>query len=269
MIVDMGYAKSYHRTIKSFLAEKNHIDLLVVTHTDSDHIGGALSYIKDDDTPKLDCWWYNYSINDLSTNEEGNNKISINQAISLRAYLSKKKEAISSSPIIADTLHVIKGIEINILSPSLKSYKEFKDLVDKKESYLQNISAEKSDYKISIRDFEDISFPPEDNSPSNGSSIAFILNYGGFKILMLADAHPKVIVESLRNMGYSEEKPLLINYVKLSHHGSARNINSELIELIECSNYIISTDGSNHALPNKLTLAKIAIQSRKYFQMKI
>ena len=52
------------------------------------------------------------------------------------------------------------------------------------------------------------------------SSIAFILELGKWKILMLGDASPDVIAKSLRLMGYSKERPCKIYYVKLSHHGS-------------------------------------------------
>ncbi len=263
MIVDMGYARTYHRTIKTFMDKNSEIDLLVITHTDSDHIGGIFSYINDKDTPKIENWWYNYSVNDLAISEQENNQISISQAISLRKFLLKKGESINIHPILSNDPYIFGNVRLDILSPNRIGYEKFKKLVDDKENGSQKISAKKNDYKTSILNFNNVPFPSEDSSPSNGSSIAFLLTSNDFKILMLADAHPSIVVDSLNNLGYSKENPIKVNYVKLSHHGSAKNLNQELIEMIKCSNYIISTDGSSHELPNKLTLAKIAIYRKE------
>jgi beta-lactamase superfamily II metal-dependent hydrolase len=263
MIVDMGYAKTYHRTIKTFIDESSEIDLLIITHSDSDHIGGIFSYINDTDAIEIKEWWYNYSINDLSINKEGNTQISVNQAVKLRKHLLQKGESINTHPILSNQFYEFGSIRLDILSPDRKSYEKFKVLVDEKDNYSQKISAKKNDYKKSILNLKKEPFPKEDDSSSNGSSIAFLFEYFNFRIIMLADAHPAIIVNSLRNLGYSEENPIEVNCVKLSHHGSAKNLNQELIEMIECSNYIISTDGSSHELPDKFTLAKIAIHRKE------
>lgn len=57
---------------------------------------------------------------------------------------------------------------------------------------------------------------------------------------------------------YSTDNPLSVDYVKLSHHGSQHNTSPEFLKLIECQNYIISTNGSGHGHPDKRTLARIA-----------
>jgi hypothetical protein len=58
-------------------------------------------------------------------------------------------------------------------------------------------------------------------------------------------------------MGYSEERKLEVDIVKLSHHGSRKNTSPELLKLIECEKYIVSTDGSRHGLPDKESLARV------------
>ena len=101
-----------------------------------------------------------------------------------------------------------------------------------------------------------------DSSPNNGSSIAFLFEINNFRILFLADAHPFVIAKSLKEQfKCTKNKKLKIDFVKLSHHGSKRNTSLKLLELIDCSNFIISTDGySPHNHPHKETLAKIIHQ---------
>jgi hypothetical protein len=79
--------------------------------------------------------------------------------------------------------------------------------------------------------------------------------------LLLGDAHPSTVVESLEALGYTAQNPLQIDYVKVSHHGSKANTNDDLLTLIDCNNFIISANGNHHGLPNKKTLARII----KYF----
>lgn len=76
-------------------------------------------------------------------------------------------------------------------------------------------------------------------------------------MLFLGDAHPSIIVSSLRELGYSGDNKLQIDLMKVSHHGSKANTSDELLDLIECKCFIISTDGSRHGLPNKETIARI------------
>ncbi len=47
------------------------------------------------------------------------------------------------------------------------------------------------------------------------------------------------------------------DYVKVSHHGSINNTSCELLDLIDCDNYIISTNGYRHKHPDRETVARI------------
>ena len=58
-----------------------------------------------------------------------------------------------------------------------------------------------------------------DPSKANGSSIAFIAEFGGKSCMFLGDAHMKVVCGSLRQLKIFEGQALKINAVKVSHHG--------------------------------------------------
>jgi acetyl-CoA carboxylase carboxyltransferase component len=45
--------------------------------------------------------------------------------------------------------------------------------------------------------------------------------------------------------------------MKVSHHGSCKNTSKELLEIINTSNYIISTSSESHNHPDKRTLSRI------------
>ena len=47
IIIDSGYAQTYHRTLKNEIKLLNKIDLFIITHTDDDHIGGKKSFISE------------------------------------------------------------------------------------------------------------------------------------------------------------------------------------------------------------------------------
>lgn len=254
------------------------IDLLVLSHVDDDHIAGLLSGFKNAGllaqlTQKV---WFNsgklifehfqkvcdesnlldFEVN--STGTEADNLTSIGQGIKFEDFISKL--GIWHYDIIhAGQIHELFGIKFSILSPSNK----------KLENLLVKWESEKPDYFTAGHDndydksFEELLLNDqfsEDLSIHNGSSIAFIFEYSGKRLLFLGDAHNDVIIESIKELGYSEEKPLLLDYVKLSHHGSKYNTSPDLLRLLSCQNFIISTDGRKHGLPNKLTLARIVNQ---------
>lgn len=101
----------------------------------------------------------------------------------------------------------------------------------------------------------------EDARASNGSSIAFVLEMNGKKLLFLGDSHPSIILSSLKSI-YGEE-PLQFDFIKISHHGSYYNSNLELLNFIDAPRYCISTDGLGHH-PNLETLCWIVGRNSTY-----
>ncbi|WP_241297625.1 AVAST type 1 anti-phage system MBL fold metallo-hydrolase Avs1a [Belliella kenyensis] len=95
----------------------------------------------------------------------------------------------------------------------------------------------------------------EDDTSTNGSSIAFVLQVQNKKMLFLADAHPSLIVHSLNE--YQKEGTIVFDLIKVSHHGSFGNISRELLNKIDSESYLISTNGQKHGHPDKDTIAHI------------
>ena len=254
IIIDSGYASTYHRTLKNEIKILKEIDLFIITHTDDDHIGGMTSFITEYSTPPVKHFLYNFSPIDINVSSSYTNKKSIKQGMKLRDYLLEFSNVNKEPVTIGYTSTIGNIINLKAISPSKKSLNYF---VEKWEIW-ENKAPAKTDYKTSIEDFKSQNFT-KDTSPSNGSSIAFILEIKDFKMLLLGDAHAPILVDGLKHWGYSSENKIKVNYVKLSHHGSEGNISQELIDMIDCKNYIISTDGSTSGLPNKKTLAKIVL----------
>lgn len=114
-------------------------------------------------------------------------------------------------------------------------------------------------YTESRKDLKDYLSKSEnyDFSPANGSSISFILEYKGKKLLFLGDSHPQLIKLEIENLLNQGDSKLLFDLIKVSHHGSRRNTSKKLLEIIDSSNFLISTNGGRNKHPNKETIARI------------
>ena len=121
----------------------------------------------------------------------------------------------------------------------------------------ESLTAVDSDYNISLKKLLDDDKSKEDSKPHNGSSIAFIMTYKLKNFLFLGDAHPSTLIDGLKSFKYSEKKPLKVELVKVSHHGSIGNTSPELLKLINCNKFIISSNGDYYGLPDKQCLARI------------
>ena len=96
-----------------------------------------------------------------------------------------------------------------------------------------------------------------DDSATNGSSIAFVLETKDNRVLFMGDSHSETIEESLVSLYGMENQPYSFDAVKLSHHGSYNNNSPKLFELISTDKWIISTNGEKYNHPDMPTLAHI------------
>lgn len=274
VIIDSGYVGTYqrtlHREVTQLVSSQQSIDLFVVTHTDNDHIGGMKALLKNFKTDFFDTFWFNWVPDRPSPFilEPSRKASGIRQAIDLRNRLINEKK-LNSVPIVASTEKQIGNALITVLSPDTASYYAMKENWHKEEeerfAHLRRVAAaaKSSDYSAPVEVLLKIKFR-EDDTVENGSSIAFLFEWEGWRCLFLADSHPSVVEESLRKMGYSAQNPLKVDLVKVSHHGSAGNTKKELLELIKCQTFVISANGTNRDyLPKKEALARIVAYTHR------
>lgn len=273
VFVDAGVERTYkhvlEKEISRMISAKEVIDLFVVSHIHDDHIGGTISYLKAINkkliTDNVKLWFYNpprFSKSIGTTTNPGTTASrSIGQGDQLLKYLTTNNRIQKGD--ITDELPEfdLHGLKIKILSPSLEKLTALRTKYSGSRTFetreAVSRAIKKYDYDTLLDDF-DLEKWKEDDSIENGSSIAFITEFSGSKMLWLADAHPSVIVDSLRKMGFSESNPLICDWVKVTHHGSKANNSNDLYDLIKCNNYIMSVNGeNNHCLPTKECFARI------------
>ncbi|MFA0960377.1 ComEC/Rec2 family competence protein [Roseivirga sp. BDSF3-8] len=272
---DKQEAGELQKLIRDIKSKHQIIDLLILTHVDDDHIGGLLKWFKNDKEAKylIKKVWFNSGRliseyfgeenteeNALSLGDATGLDTSIRQGVKFEEFLEEndlwERRLIHSSKKLK-----LFDFKLTFLSPDID---KLKVLLGKweKEAPITETSG-KDDYGWSLEKHIQEDFFKEDTSVHNGSSIGFILEYNGKRGVFLGDAHPNQIAECLRSLGYSERKPLEAEFLKVSHHGSKANTNYELLELIDTDNYIISSNGDKHQLPDKQCLARIVNHNNK------
>lgn len=248
------------------------IDLMVMTHFDDDHLVGIKKFIENhiNDSP--------FPVKRLWTN------CAKHIPFGLAENLSSAKAS-----TMADTL-----VNVSKVSPLkwdfyvLNNYNDgtidFADIdvinprADLLEKFIKEYKAEYAnetgDDNLSEKGngIKDIDVPMEElairpKTPGNPNkyselanmvSISMIIRCDSFSMLALGDSFPQEIYKSLIERGYSKENKLKVDYVKMPHHGSAENISNELLDIIDCVNYIISTNGGNgYKHPHREALANV------------
>lgn len=256
--------------IEFLKSKKEKLDLVILTHIDDDHIDGFLKWFSKDEKAiqNIKEIWFNsgrtikkYLKDTISKIEplkfkESTTLTSVTQGVDFENYIREKN--IWDEKVIkqGDILNW-NGISFQILSPGKEKLERLlkewgreapKSLID---------TSRKDDYEKTLKTLIEEDLFEEDNDAYNGSSIAFILKNDGENYLFLGDSHPSEIVTALKNLGYNTCNKLKVELFKISHHASRKNTSTELLNLIETGNYVVSTNGDLHNHPDKATIARI------------
>ncbi|HVW94426.1 MAG TPA: MBL fold metallo-hydrolase [Mucilaginibacter sp.] len=273
MLIDAGYERTYAHILRDTIDRARQIDAFVISHIHDDHIGGAIAYLKaverGETIDKVVHWLYNpprpRTIVMLPS-PAISTAASIEQGDRLAAYLKKIGKLPEQDVGTNAGVMNIHGLQLHWLSPTPQKLQHLRSKyadpavpLEKEESpVISNASgAGGDDYTTRIEDFKLTSWK-QDANIENGSSIAFYTDLDGFKVLWLADAHPRVIVQSLKNLGHTLKNRFKCEIVKLTHHASKGNNSDAMFDLIDCRRYVISANGENkHFLPSKESLARL------------
>lgn len=138
--------------------------------------------------------------------------------------------------------------ENRLYSEAFESYMQWEN--DDSDTRMEDIS-----FSAVCHNWEQLAEMPEveiDASKTNRSSIAFMLEYEEMKLLFPGDCPIQLIMEELPNQ---------IDFVKLPHHGSNRDVCYEFLNNTQVSYYLLSTDGKKFGHPSKNVIANILYKS--------
>ncbi len=263
MLIDGGDDTTYlFKELDGIFNNNECIDILVITHHDSDHIKGIIDFLVELKNNRFgepkdfvkQVYFNSPRIIKGKPIPKESKYLSFQQASDVEVLINHLE--LKWDTILLDTTPSIQlgDIKLTCLSPT-------EDIVD---GYANTSGAylsadERSDWNRSLTDLEKhVKDKSLDNRMPNQSSIVFQMDYNGKKSLLTGDVTPKRL-ESIISKLYEENDTELIplDFIKLPHHGSHRNITKDIISKISCAKYIICTDGNNHFLPDKKALLKV------------
>jgi beta-lactamase superfamily II metal-dependent hydrolase len=281
LLIDGGTAGTYKKVkkrIDALPADQRTFDLLVITHIDADHIAGAIKLLADAevDISFQDTWFNGYQhLTELET-------LGARQGEVLTDHLEKDGvnwnhafdgDAAHANPVGGfEPVALPGGMQLTLLSPTRKELSELKSKwkkeaeaaglnpdrpeeatpdMDTRPSGLEPLGGQLPDIDaLSVADSE------TDSSEANGSSIAFIAEYDNKRILFSGDAHAPVLIESIK--AYLGDTPALrLDAFKTPHHGSDANISVDLLKKLDCSRYLVSTNGAYFKHPDDVAIARM------------
>lgn len=214
------------------------IDVMIITHVDSDHLGGLLWNLRIGKVLPITEVWMNHG-----KRSEGDVSLSVRQRDEVYSRLLKTEIPVNSA--VAGNTRTVDGMMFQVLWP------DFSAIVNAKRINSVQLSRH-SDWGYSIQELMDMPIKSIDTSPSNRASIVVKVQYESKSFLFTGDAWAEDLSEVVTDDHF--------DFMKLPHHGSIRNFPEELLGKVECQNYMICTDGVNH--PDKQTIAKL-ISGRK------
>jgi len=282
MLIDGGTQGTYKhlkKRIENLSPDERHFDLLVITHIDSDHIAGILKLIENDDLGITfsDIWFNGYRHLGESTIR------GVKQAEVLSDYLGKPhinwNKAFHGKSACVDKqgkfppFELPGGMKLTLLSPTKKALADLKpkwkkeaekaglfadeEVVNKEDIDTRPLES-RSQTPSLLPDIDNLAETPfeSDTSLTNGSSIAFLTEFAGKKMLFSGDAYAGILLDSIKRYLPGCE-PLYLDLFKIPHHGSEGNISKKLLERIRCSTYLISASGAYHEHPDDIAIARI------------
>lgn len=270
IIIDGGNKRNeYNAFLKKEILEikerEEFIDLLIITHTDQDHVKGIQYFLNDTeiDNSLIKLIWFNSF--DKSFTHDTNDISYIESCEIQKLILNFDIQRVNNITLEELEEYDFYGAKITLLSPTNE---DLNKLIEKNSSDISSVS---NDYNFSIEElitkntniFKD-KIEELDTTIENRVSIAILIEIYEKSLLLLGDANPDVIKDSITKIAkLRKEERLKVDFVKLSHHASHRSLSLQLIDLIDSNHFIVSANGKKANLPNKLTFAKVLNRGAK------
>lgn len=262
------------------------IELLMVSHIDDDHIRGVLDLIgdlaerTDDEQPipyRVRRLWLN-SFDDIIGNQavEAFGAVSAEplkfapaglrvqpESVAVAASVNQGRELRDQSRKLAIPLNLPfsglvmagaaeepeidlgEGLSLRVVAPNrdrLEALQREWDAVVKSAGDQQEAAARAAAYL--------------DRSVLNLSSIVVLARAGDLSMLLTGDARGDDILAGLSAEGLLTSDAIHVDVLKLPHHGSDRNVETDFFRAVTADHYVVSADGT-HGNPEVATLQMI------------
>ena len=284
IVIDGGPAPAYEQGLFARLKKlkkDDRIDLFIVTHIDSDHIDGAVILLQQAAAMgvQFDEIWFNAW---RQLEKAGPDTFAPVQGEFLSALIDKSGllgiwnartqgnviEVPETGPLPAWELP--DNARLTLLSPGPAQIKRLRarwssamrDFCGDTAEALRRLDARREYRPPALQPVFGGKSLGGDRSVANGSSIAFLLEHDGASCVFAGDAFPRVLAGNLRRLSEARDPgraaPIRLDAFKLSHHGSLGNVSDDLVAAVECSRWLVSTNGDIYEHPTRDTAPLIA-----------
>lgn len=284
VLIDGGAPGVYKRTLRPRLerlgADERTFELLVITHVDYDHIKGILELAHDESVGfhAKDVWFNGYRhLPSLDQREvlAGKHGEELTDLLVKRGSSWNQRGFAGEAVVVPDEgdlprIELDGGLSLTLLAPTIPTLADLRGDWEKSCQDIDLTPGELEAERVAGR-FATLSAeaPPverpdvasllldrfeEDHSTANGSSIAFVAEYEGRRVLFAGDAHPTTLVESITRMGSGT---LRLDACKLPHHGSRGSVSADLIRHLDCDRYVFSSNGDQFQHPHPQAVARV------------
>ncbi|WP_406179210.1 MBL fold metallo-hydrolase [Streptomyces sp. NBC_01006] len=280
MLVDGGPPGTWPRLemrLSRLVPDDRHIDVAVVTHIDSDHIGGMLQFLRSEYAEDVGDYWFNGPPHMPSRSRvegsvaEGDSLVAALLGESVGPVLPWNR-AFGGGPIdTGDEFGFIEvpvrdGPHITVLSPTNER------LAILEREWFETIDQARRGWQADVR--PDILEPlgdlaavaaqktADDTTAPNGSSIALLIEHRGARTVLGADAFGTVLGAGLKGVAaHRGLRVLEVDAFKLPHHASRRNVTEALLEVAPARHYLVSTNGDTYHHPDDAALARVVLSA--------
>ena len=291
LLVDMGTSGTGRALADRFRAlpeDQRAFELLVVTHVDTDHIGGVLTGLVDPGEPVpvtfADVWFNGWEhLNGLVPADERSPLEPMGgvQGELLTTWLRDHawndafgRGAVIRSDTTLPSVELPDGLTITVLAPVQE---RLADLVPEwqlavaaalEKGTLTDVSpgleAMGPSTAPTLESAVDLALLSEDpfkvdQSSANAASIVLVLEHDGKRALLTGDATASELLGGLALLGAGERVPL--DLVKLPHHGSRNNVSRELVQAVDCPLWVFSSDGTTFRHPDAIAVSRVVRDS--------
>jgi beta-lactamase superfamily II metal-dependent hydrolase len=296
LLIDCGTSEVYPCLRQRLLAlpeGQRHFELLVVTHVDADHIGGALDLLREREIIGVSFGeiWFNGYVHltaggvvpraqdeDLLGPLQGEvltELIVANGAQQWNAAVHGGALVVPESGPLQPLLRLPGGMRLTLLSPAQAQLDRLKPVWDAAcrkagivagaataadSSRLDEVDEPTEDDDLlgepEVSQLAALPFKPDRARP-NGSSIALLAEYDGQCVVLAGDAFAEVLLDALARLPGNAGGGLRLEAFKMSHHGSRGNTSAELVRAVSCRNWLISTNGEKFGHPNGEAIARV------------
>ena len=301
ILIDGGPSQTYKRhlnaTLKVIVTNKK-LGLVILSHIDNDHVLGLLDLFEDikkdteakvEELTQIGGLWHN-SFSDI-VGENVNKSPLMQNLFSSSSFSTIDIESnISRLPAIgalkgvgegrdlrklAHSLHIpinpqfggslidaadkyknakVGSMKFNILGPTQKNLDKLRKVWNDWLRRRHKATTKTSDFRA---------LQVLDASIANLSSIMFMVESQGKKLLFTGDGLGEAVVDALSKRGLLDSQGRYhVDLMKVPHHGSERNSSREFFDLVTADAYVISANGRDDN-PSLATLEWIIESKRK------